>query len=226
MLKKLKIIISDVGKFFITHFPGAVGNKLRYKFYKKKFKRCGENVVIDQGVIIQGEEDISLGNNVWIDKYCILIAGKISDSSAKVFYKKKNENFDFLEGELIIEDGVHIAPYCILQAHGGISIGKNSGIASGTKIYSLSNHYKNLINKNDKFEFKFTPFDSNLQSLISSPVVIQDDCGIGLSCVIMPGSTIKKGTWVGVSSVVFGEISENLIYSSQPAKYSKVKFQD
>ncbi len=225
MIKKLKIVAEDMKKTVITNISGNLGRKIRYWYWSKRFKRCGENVFIDEGVIIQNPQWISVGDNVWIDKYVILIAGKPDDKkSSKIFTKKSNPYFSGVEGELIIGNYVHIAPHCTIQAHGGVYIGNNVGIASGSRVYSLSHHYKNLTNPDDKYEYKFTPMaDFTEQSLISAPVVIDDNCAIGLNCVVLPGTTVQKGTWIGVSSYISGVVKGNAVYVSQQAHFLKEK---
>ena len=69
-------VILDTVKLIIIFMPGSFGNKLRRLYYRKKLKRMGKNVVIDVGVQIDGPELISIGNNVHIDKYCIISTGK------------------------------------------------------------------------------------------------------------------------------------------------------
>jgi acetyltransferase-like isoleucine patch superfamily enzyme len=71
------LVLNDILKFFITYFPGPTGRKIRYYYWRGKFRKCGKNVLIDEGVIIQGPEYISIGDNVWIDKYSILMAGPV-----------------------------------------------------------------------------------------------------------------------------------------------------
>lgn len=210
----------------VIYMPGPTGRRLRYLYYKKKFKKCGKNVIIDEGVIIQNPKCISVGDNVWLDKYCVLIAGAPDiKNSSRIFKIKENKRYKFERGELIIEDNVHIAPFCTIQAHGGVFIGKNTGIASGSRIYSLSHHYRNPNDQNDHFEYKFTPMaPKEEQSLISSPVYIGNSCAIGLNCVILPGSIVNDGTWVGVSSYVNGEIDGDSVYGVEKAKFVKKKF--
>lgn len=216
--------IDTIIKYFIRNIPGGLGRKIRYFYYKDKFGRCGKNIYIDVGVIIDNPEHIFLENNIWIDNYVILLTGKPSDKGVKLF-RKTNSSFIYNEGELHISKNVHIAPFCVLQAHGGISIGANCGIASGSKIYSLSNHYKNVADPEDKQEYFFTPLaEPERQSYISSAVVIQENCAIGLNSVILPGTTIPKGTWIGVNTTIAGqELKTDSIYSSDFGKFVKNK---
>jgi len=226
LIKIIGKVFSDFIKFFIIYLPGSTGRRLRYYYWRGKFKRCGKNVFIDEGVIIQNPECISIGDNVWIDRYCLLICGKPDEKgSSRIFTIKENPDYKYDRGELVISDGVHIAPFCTIQAHGGVFIGRNVGIASGSRVYSLSHHYRNPNDKTDMFEYKFTPMaPKNEQSLISAPVVIKDNCAIGLNCVVLPGTTVEEGTWVGVSSYVSGKTEERAVYSSEPAKFKKKKF--
>ncbi len=227
MLKKFKIVADDIIKTVITDISGSVGRKIRYWYWSKRFQKCGKNVIIDEGVIIQNPGWISVGNNVWIDRYCVLIAGKPDEKkSARVFTIKENPKYNAERGELIIKDNVHVAPFCTIQALGGVYIGKNAGIASGSRIYSLSHHYRNPKDENDNFEYKFTPMaPMEEQSLISAPVYIGNNCAIGLNCVVLPGTVVSDGTWVGVSSYVNGELDSCSVYASEKAKLIKKKFE-
>ncbi|MGQ9847799.1 MAG: hypothetical protein ACUVQP_09935 [Bacteroidales bacterium] len=226
MLKKIKRAYNDIIISFITHISGPTGRKIRYWYWKKRFKKCGKNVFIDEGVIIQNPEWISVGDNVWIDRYCVLLAGKPDENkSSKVFYIKENPDYKYERGELVISDNVHIAPFCTIQAHGGVFIGKNVGLASGSKVYSLSHHYRNPSDKLDLFEYRFTPMaPKSEQALISAAVVIKDNCAVGLNCVILPGTILEEGTWLGVSSYISGKTEKSSIYSSDSAKLKKKKF--
>ena len=176
------------------------------------------------GVVMENPGNIFLGDNVWIDNYVILLTGKPKKNGIKI-YRKSNSEYSNGEGELHIGNNVHIAPFCVLQAHGGIAIGNNCGVAAGSKIYSYSNHYKNLNDPTDKGEYYFTPL-ANLenQAYILSPIVIKDNCAIGLNSVVLPGTIIPKGTWIGVNTTIQGTaIKENSIYAGDPAKFIKEK---
>lgn len=224
ILRNIQQIYRDLVGSVIIGMPGPTGRKMRYWYYKKKFKKCGRNVVIDEGVIIQNPEWISVGDNVWIDRYCVLIAGK-RDWNGKTVKKKAIKGFENMEGELIIGDNVHIAPLCVIQAHGGVFIGNDLGIAAGTKIYSLSHHHCNPKDVNESKVYKFSPMTPNTeQSYLLSPIVIEDNAAVGLNSVLLLGAHIMKNSWVSVNSVVIGRIPENCIAAGNPAKKIKDRF--
>ena len=93
---------------------------------KKKFLKIGRNCKISNLVTFIGEKNISLGNNVRIDDFCII---------------------NGFEGFVVIGDDTHISSFCYLLGAAGISIGKNCDISQGVKIYSKSDDYKKIIKK-------------------------------------------------------------------------------
>jgi galactoside O-acetyltransferase len=199
---------------WLRHLGGPIGKKLRITYYKKKFKSCGHGCVIEEGVHIINPHLISLGNHIWIDKNAILIAGA---------FDKKNRNYiekgvkKIKWGNLIINDNCHIAPFTLIQAHGGVSIGKNVTVAAGSKVYSLSHHYKNLNDESDTKRYSFSsmaPIDN--QFLIVGNVLIGDNAAIGINSVILPATSIPSGTWVGVLSSPTSKetLKENTVFKN------------
>ncbi|NCO46946.1 MAG: hypothetical protein GW890_11440, partial [Vibrio sp.] len=135
-LKMPFIILSDLAKLFIIYTPGRTGVRLRRAYYKQRFKRCGDNLIVDVGVCIDGLELISVGDNVCIDKYCVIATG---DKLIGKVEKRRVEKFSFEVGEIVIGSNVHIAQFCILMGYGGIQFGDNVVLSAGSKIYSLTN---------------------------------------------------------------------------------------
>ena len=219
MMDRLKKIIFSLIESLIRDISGSVGRKIRYLYYKHRFAQCGKNVIIDEGVIFENPEKMYFGNNVWIDKYCILIAGERKVSS-EISKEKRNKNYKFQEGELHREDNVHIAPMCILQAHGGIYIGRNSGLSSGVKIYSLSNLPANPKKKSEVVHF--SPLGKPFY--LKGAVVIENNVGIALNSIILPGVTIHKDSFVAPNSVVLTDVSENSFVQGNPARKVKNRF--
>lgn len=210
--KALRVFF-DVVETIIRNISGRLGIFLRRLYYSKRLAQCGKNLRIDEGVIIQGAEYIYIGDNVWIDKYCILIAGKVDIQPERVKVKQ-NKNYPYREGELHIGSNVHIAPQCIIQAHGGVSIGNYFTASAGSKIYSLSNDVRKC-----KHGTQF----SNEIWYILSPICIEDNVWLGLNTIVLSG-TIKKNSFIAPNSVVITDIEENSFASGNPAKKIKDRF--
>ncbi len=220
-LKILKIpflVLRDIGKFFVIYMPGGFGTKLRYLYYKNKLKSCGKNVIIDLGVHIDGAELISIGDNVYIDKYCIISTGKKLIGDIK---RKQNHDFSGEEGEIIIGNNIHIAQFCIIMGYGGVEIGDNSVMSSGTKIYSLTNTAYDL---SDKVKvISLMPYTQ--ATFLCSPVVIKKNVWLGLNTITMPNVTIQKNSFSASNSLLMCSFEENSYISGQPAKKIKERFE-
>lgn len=210
MFRLLKQLLES----FLRNIGGGLGKKLRYWYYRTKFKSCGKNIIIEEGVFFENVKHISLGDNVWIDKNVILIAGEFKPNGRK-YHRKGDELVN--PGDLIISNNVHVAPFVLIQAHGGVKIGEDVTIACGSKIYSLSHHYKNLNDQTDKKRYAFsTMAKKEDQFLIVGNVIVGDKAAVGINAVLLPGSKIPYGTWIGVSSVVKDNemLEENSIFLS------------
>ena len=210
MFRLLKQLLES----FLRNIGGGLGKKLRYWYYRTKFKSCGKNIIIEEGVFFENAKHISLGDNVWIDKNVILIAGEFKPNGRK-YHRKGDELVN--PGDLIISNNVHVAPFVLIQAHGGVKIGEDVTIACGSKIYSLSHHYKNLNDQTDIKRYAFsTMAKKEDQFLIVGNVIVGDKAAVSINAVLLPGSKIPYGTWIGVSSLVKDNemLEENSIFLS------------
>ena len=219
-MRFFKFFLFDLAWVFlfpVQYVPGAAGDRLRRLVWRFFLGGMGKRVHIDVGVQFVNPRFIFVGDDTWIDKYVVLVAGPPHEGK-RVIRRKPNLEFPAKEGELHIGSRCHIAPDCLIQAHGGVWIGNELGIASGSRIYSMSHHYRPLDQPHRKF-YRFTPCAKEEdQSLIVSPVVIQSGAAVGLNCVVLPGSTIGENSWVGTNSLVQGVIPPNSIASGVPAK--------
>lgn len=218
----LKNLINDLLRTFIINISGSTGRRIRYFYYRKKFRMCGTNVAIDEGVVIENPKFISIGSDVWIDKYTILIAGKTDLSKGRI-KKVENENYTSSEGELIIGDGVHIGSFNVIQAHAGVSLGNFVTTSSGVKIYSLSNY---PFNEEDPVEITYANSlvgSNKAISYVHSPVVIEDGVWLGLNCSVV-GGTIGKNSFVASNSLVITDLPPNSYAAGNPSVKIKERF--
>ena len=215
MNQKIKNIITSIIESFIRNISGRIGIIIRRKYYSNKFAKCGKNLRIDEGVIIQGLKDIYIGDNVWIDKYCILMAGKVNIPLEQTVIKE-NKDFKYKQGELYIGSNTHIGCQSILQAHGGISIGDYFTSSSGCKIYSLSN---------DVQRCQYGTHSEKEINYVLSTIVIENNVWLGLNTIALSG-TIEKNSFIAPNSVVITTIKENSFASGNPAKKIKNRFEN
>ncbi len=222
MLPRIWRVFLSFPEWLITYLPGPIGRFLRYQYWKLRMKHLGKGVTFGVGVQIVGASSISIGDNTWIDDQVILLAGPLNYGHANIA-RKPNRFFRGQEGELVIGKRCHIAPQTLLQAHGGIWIGDESGIAAGCKIYSLSHHYRDITGRGPANKlYIYSPcVAAEEQSLICSPVVMENHSALGLQSILLPGATIRENAWVGVLSMVTNEIPSSSLAIGNPAKVVK-----
>ena len=98
---------------------------------------------------------------------------------------------------------------CILNADGGISIGKNVLLGYYVTIHS-SNHV-----------YTDTQKPIRTQGWIKDPVVIGDDVWIGAKSTILPGVHIGDGCIIGAGSVVTHNVPAYTVCAGNPAELIK-----
>ena len=214
----LASLLRALPEWVVVYLPGDAGVALRQLVYGRRARHMGRNVVFEPGVQIEGLEWMTFGDDCWIDKYVVLLAGPV-DRGERVVGTKENPAFHGEEGELILGDRVHIAPHVVVNAHGGVAIGTDAGVSSGARIYSLSHHYRNPVDKTDTYEYRFTPKgEQRLQALIAGPVVTEENAAIGLNAVLLPGSTIREAAWLGTGAMLRGVLPPGSIAAGNPAE--------
>lgn len=218
ILTLLRLIAKTLIEWVIVDIPGPLGRRVRRLYWRTQMRHMGKNVQIDVGVRFLSPQHISIGNNVWIDNYVIIIAGPPTLGDGP-FLRRDDEAPVVEPGEIMIGDNVHIANFVIIQGHGGVKIGSNMTIASGSMIYSMSHHHSNLLDRSDERKYKFTSMvDRKDQSLLSAPVIIGDDCAVALNTILLPGTRIGAGSWIAATSVVSGKLPPNVLAAGNPAQ--------
>jgi acetyltransferase-like isoleucine patch superfamily enzyme len=212
-------LFGDVIKLFVIYMPGGLGFRIRYLYYKSRFKRMGSNVKIDIGVHIDGAELISIGNNVHIDKYCIIATG--SKLVGKIT-KKNNSNFNGTQGEIIIGSDIHIAQFCILMGYGGIFIDNNCVMSATAKIYSLTNTPNDSLVPENVISIQ--PYSQ--APFLLSPVTLGENVWLGLNVIVMPSVSIGRDSFCISNSLVLKSFTENSYISGQPDLLIKKRFKN
>ena len=89
-------------------------------FRPEQFRKLGENVIFEKGVLVFHPENIEIGDNVYIGHYTIL----------KGYYKNL----------MVIGDHTWIGQQCFLHSAGGLYIGRGVGI--GPRVVILTSQHK------------------------------------------------------------------------------------
>jgi galactoside O-acetyltransferase len=162
----------------------------RDEIIKMGFASVGENVLLSDRASFYNCGNISLGNNVRIDDFCVLSAGT---------------------GGIAIGDYVHIAVYCSLIGAGRISLADFSGLSSRVAVYSSNEDYTG--------EWMTNPtVPSEYAGRVHANVTIGRHAIVGAGTVIMPGVVIEEGVAIGALSFVRKRCEEFGIYSGSPLR--------
>ena len=106
--------------------------------------------------------------------------------------------------KISIGDRTIINEFSLLDGRGTLIIGNDNSISMFSKIYSATH----LSNSND-FEY------------VTRKTQIKDNCWLGASSVILPGSILNDFTIIGANSVFKGISEDKCIYQGVPAIKTK-----
>ena len=229
MKNKISVILysrisfwGDIYRSFLRYIDGETGRRLRYRYYKKRLKHLGKNVIIDTGVFITGAEYISIGDNTHIDKNCILVGAPSDlDLSYRILVELPNEDFKKEKGSITIGKECHISQNVMIYGYGGVEISDYVALSADTKVYSLTSL---PFNPYDRKEIaKVTSFSGRSLTFLGA-VVIGNNSWLGIGCIVQPCVTIGANTFVESYSVISNPLEENIIAKGNPAVAIRKRF--
>lgn len=154
------------------------------------FAGVGRNVLISSKASIYNPGQITIGDHVRIDDFCVISAGSKG---------------------IRIGRHVHIAVFCSLIGHEQIVLEDFSGLSARVSIYSSSEDYSGNSMTNPTVADAY-------RSAIHGPVVLGRHVIVGAGSVILPGVTLQLGCAVGALSLVNRSHPEFSIVSGVPAR--------
>ena len=160
---------------------------------KMGFKSVGNNVLVSDKASFYNTGNISIGNDVRIDDFCVFSAGE--------------------EG-IEIGNYIHIACYTSLIGKGRIQLEDFCNLSSRISIYSSNDDYSGEFLTNPMVPSKYT-------NVNHAAVNIGKHVIIGSGSVILPGVTIGRGVSIGALSLVSSDCESNKVYAGIPCRYIK-----
>ncbi|MDD5297432.1 MAG: hypothetical protein PHU46_11015 [Rhodocyclaceae bacterium] len=223
-LKQIISIPSALLQMVITYLPGDVGNVLRSRYWRKRLGFLGQGAIIDVGVHFVNPEYIEIGDNCWIDRHVMILAG--IDKSRREKVVRTCDGFQGKSGFVHIGRNIHVATGCILSGiDAGIFVDDDCGFSAGCRVYAFSHHYRSKAHPEDR-TFSFGPMvRQESQCLVSGPVHIGRNTGVALNVVILPGVYVSEECFIAPNSILNGgRFKPNTIISGSPAKASTPRF--
>lgn len=155
------------------------------------FSSVGSNVSISRKASIYNAKEISIGNNVRIDDFCIL------------------------SGRIEIGSYIHISAYCALYGgDAGIGINDYAGLSARTTIYAMTDDFSGDYMVGAMIDDKY-------RNVIKGPVLLEKYVQLGAGCVVLPNICIKEGSAVGSMSLVNKDLESWSVYAGIPCRYIK-----
>ena len=154
-------------------------------------KSFGTNVLISKKASLYNTNQISIGNNVRIDDYCIL------------------------SGKIKLENNIHISAGTYLYGGDvGIEMKDYSGISSRSAVYAISDDFSGEYLTNSMV-------DDTYRNVAKKSILIDRYAMIGTNVTIMPGANIAEGCAIGAMSFVREETKPWGIYVGIPCRRIK-----
>ncbi len=212
--RRLAGALAESAGWFVVALPGGLGSRARIGYWRLRGAQIGRGVRIDPGVAIDNPRYVSIGDNVWLDRNAILIAGRPRSGRETRFVRV---DLDGLRGRIVIGSRCHIGVGVIISGLGGVRLGDDVTLAAGTKVYSLSHHYRSWTNPADDRTIFGSMAPVARQSVIEGVVTIGWNVGAGVDVLILPGSNIGDRTFIRPRSIVSGSWPDNSILAGAPA---------
>lgn len=162
---------------------------------KLNFKSIGQNVKISNKASLYNCPNISIGNNVRIDDFCIISAGK---------------------GGIELGDYIHIGAFSMLVGQGKIRMDDFSGLSARVNIYSSTDDYSGNFMTNPT-----VPED--LTNVFHGDVHLKKHVIIGCGSVVLPGVCIGEAAAIGAMSLVSRDCVPLGVYMGNPARQMQTR---
>jgi galactoside O-acetyltransferase len=162
------------------------------------FAYVGKNPRLSDKASYYNCQNITIGDNVRIDDFCVLSAGA---------------------GGIKIGSFIHIAVYTSLIGAGKIALQDFSNISSRVSIYSSNDDYSGMSMTNPTVPHEFT-------NVSCADVMVGRHVIVGAGSVILPGVTLEDGVAIGALSLVAKSCDGFGIYAGVPAKRIKERKRD
>lgn len=137
------------------------------------------------------------------------------------------------DGLLILDDGAWVGDDCEIEVFGTVRIGQNVSVqhrsqlhgdveigagcvcAANLYISSTAHRFRDVPHMPIRWQDAYGGLNA---STGSRPVVVEEDCWIGINVVICPGVTVGRGSVVGANAVVTTSVPPYAVVAGTPAR--------
>jgi galactoside O-acetyltransferase len=154
--------------------------------------KCGKNCLLHKTTTIVNPKNLVLGDNVRIDGYSVISCGSEA-------------------GGIKIGSFVHVASHVVLMGGAGISVGDYASIASGAKVYSISDDVsgRGMVGP-------CVPLED--RHLHKGHVVLEAYSVLCVNSVVMPRGSLGEGAVLLPFTVLNEKVPSNIIKDKNTLK--------
>lgn len=157
------------------------------------------------------EQFKALGENVIFEPGVLVFHPENISLGTNVYIGHTTILKGYHKNEMTIGDNTWIGQGCFFHSAGGIVIGQNVGIGPHVKIIT-SFHKEEGIEASILFS-----------GIEFAPVVIEEDCDIGIGAIILPGVRIGRGSQIGAGAVVTKDVAPYSVSAGVPARVLRMR---
>lgn len=117
----------------------------------------------------------------------------------------------YYNSRMSIGDNTWIGQQVFIHSGGGVTIGKNVGLGPAVKILTSAHTEEGV---------DVPIIHSRIEC---APVVIEDDCDVGIGSILLPGVTLGRGTQVGAGAVVTHSTPAYAVVAGVPARVLRLR---
>lgn len=162
-------------------------------------------------VKFQSPGRITIGRQTKILPYVFLNASAGKISMGHKCYIDRNVLISCNGGDITFGDHCSLNPFCVIYGHGGLKVGNDVRVATGTVIIPGNHGYEDR-------SIKICD-----QPGTAKGIVIGNDCWIGANVTILDGVNIGDGCVIGAGSVVTKSIEPYAVAVGNPIKIVKYR---
>ena len=199
---------------FTSRVPGALGLFLRSKLYPRLLGACGRNVFFGTDITLRHPHKIAIGSDVVIDDGCVLDAKGSSNAGIAIgngVFLGRQTSVNTKDGDIVLEDGVNIGPFCMVFSASRVRCGANTLIAAYTYLVGGGHD--------------MTSTDAAIveQDRPSVGITIGANGWIGTGVSVLDGVTLGHDVVIGANSVVTKDVEDYGVAAGSPAAVRRVR---